>query len=95
MVLVAFQEAPSPPMTPELREACRKAMHVLTADGELLRAGRAALFVFERTTAPWRLLARIARVFPPVRWGVELGYLTVANNRPFFARLLLRGKPKA
>lgn len=92
MVLVPFQEAPSPPMTPALREACRRAMHVLTADGALLRAGGAALFVFERTTPPWRLFARIAR-FPPLRWGVEVGYFIVARNRMLFAKLLFRAKP--
>lgn len=93
MVLVPFQEAPSPPMTPELREACRRAMHVLTAEGELLRAGRAALFVFERTTPGWRRLARIAR-FPPLLWGVELGYFLVARNRGLIARILNRLSPR-
>jgi predicted DCC family thiol-disulfide oxidoreductase YuxK len=76
-------------MTPELREACRRALHVLTAEGTLLRAGRAALFVLERTTPGWRIFARASR-HPPLVWCVELGYWIVANNRSFFAKLLLR-----
>ena len=39
--IVPYQQAPVPPMTPELAAACGKALHVLTADGQLLRAGRA------------------------------------------------------
>ena len=76
-------------MTPELREACRRALHVLTASGTLMRSGRAALFVLERTTPPWRLFARVAR-HPPLFWFVELGYWIVARNRSFFGRVLLR-----
>ena len=76
-------------MTPELREACRRALHVLTADGVLLRSGRAALFVLQRTTPTWRLIARVLR-YPPLVWFAELGYRIVANNRSFFGRLLPR-----
>jgi predicted DCC family thiol-disulfide oxidoreductase YuxK len=85
--LVPFQQAPSPPMTPELREACRRALHVLTREGQLLRGGRAALFVLERTR-----LAPLARVgwLPPFVWLVRLGYRLVADNRRFFARFLFR-----
>lgn len=76
-------------MTEALREACRKAMHVYTAEGELLRGGRAALFVLERTTPGWRSFARIFR-YPPLRWGVDLGYFVVARNRRFFSRFIMR-----
>jgi predicted DCC family thiol-disulfide oxidoreductase YuxK len=77
-------------MTPELREACRRALHVLTADGTLLRSGRAALFVLERTTPPWRLFARVFR-HPPLSWFVEIGYQIVARNRSLLARVVARG----
>jgi predicted DCC family thiol-disulfide oxidoreductase YuxK len=76
-------------MTPELREACRRALHVLTADGTLLRSGRAALFVLERTTRAWHVFARVFR-YPPLVCFVELGYRIVAENRSLFGRLLLR-----
>ncbi len=74
-------------MTPELREACKRALHVLTSSGEILKAGRAALFVLEQIG--YRRLARLLRL-PPFVWAVELGYRIVASNRSLFARLLFR-----
>ena len=55
-------------MTPELREACRRAVHVVTTDGRVLRAGRASLFVLGQTGYP--RLARLLSV-PPLVWIVE------------------------
>jgi predicted DCC family thiol-disulfide oxidoreductase YuxK len=81
---VPYQEMPTPPMTPELREACRHAVHVRTADERWLRGGRACLFVLERIG--WPTLARLA-MLPPFVWAVEAGYRVVAGNRPFFSRL--------
>lgn len=78
-----FQEAPSPPMTPELWAAYEKAVHVILADGRIVRAGRAVLFLLEQVG--WGWLARILRI-PPLIWLVEWGYRIIANNRPFFAR---------
>ena len=83
--IVPYQQAAAPPMTPELAAACGKAVHVLTADGQLLRAGRASLFVLGETGHPW--LAHLLGL-PPFIWLVELGYLIVARNRSFFSRLL-------
>ena len=74
-------------MTPELRAACKRAMHVITADGEILRAGRAAVFILERIGYP--TLGRALRV-PPLIWFMELGYFILARNRRFFARFLFR-----
>lgn len=82
-----YQDAPSPPMTPELAAACQRAVHVLTADGETLRAGRAALYILERCGWKWR--ARVLAI-PPLLWLTELGYWIVARNRRFFARFLFR-----
>ncbi len=85
--MVPYQEAPSPPMTPELARACRRAIHVLRADGAVLRAGRAAVYVLEvlgyRRTA-WCLRRR------PVIWAVELGYWIVARNRRLFSRVAFK-----
>jgi predicted DCC family thiol-disulfide oxidoreductase YuxK len=72
-------------MTPELRATCEKAVHVLTADGRILRAGRASLFVLAHIGYGW--LARPLMI-PPFVWLVELGYRIVASNRSFFARFL-------
>ncbi len=76
--IIPYQEAAAPPMTPELRAACRRAMHVLTADGRVLRAGRASLFIL-RETGNRRLAAVLG--LPPLVWLVELAYRIVARNR--------------
>jgi hypothetical protein len=83
--VVPYQEAPSPPMTRDLREACARAIHVVRADGRVLRAGRACLHIFDRIG--YRLTARVCGL-PPLVWAVELGYWIVASNRSFFARFL-------
>jgi predicted DCC family thiol-disulfide oxidoreductase YuxK len=74
-------------MTPALYAACARAIHVVKADGTVLRAGRAALFILEELGWGWqaRLLA-----LPPFLWLVELGYALVASNRTFFSRFLFR-----
>jgi len=84
---IPYQQAPSPPMTPELRKACARAVHLLTSDGELLRAGRACLWVLERIGHP--VLARVLAV-PPLVWAVELGYWLVARNRQLASRVMFR-----
>ena len=74
-------------MTPALYQACRWAVHVVTADGQVLRAGRASLFVLAQIgwSGPTRLFA-----LPPLIWLVEAAYRLVADHRPFFARFLFR-----
>lgn len=84
-VVMPFQEAPSPPMTPELMAACERAVHVVRSDGSILRAGRATLFILERTG--WGWFAKMFAV-PPIIWLVEGLYAIVARNRPFFAHFL-------
>lgn len=74
-------------MTPALRAACARAAHVLTADGDLLRAGRAMTFVLARTG-----FARTARLMSvvPITSLVELGYWSVARTRHWVGQPLLR-----
>jgi predicted DCC family thiol-disulfide oxidoreductase YuxK len=86
---IPYQESPSPPMTPSLFKACARAVHVVRADGGILRGGRAVLFILEHTGMG--ILARVL-AWPPSVWGVELGYWMVARNRPFFGRFLFRGR---
>jgi len=74
-------------MTPELAEACERAVHVLHADGTVLKAGRAALFILSQVGFRWA--ARILGTVPLV-WFVELGYSIVARNRRFFSRFMFR-----
>lgn len=84
---VPYQQAPSPPMTPELRAACARAVHLLTPEGRMLRAGKACLWVLARTGYP--LLARVLAL-PPLVWAVELGYWLVARNRKLASWVLFR-----
>jgi len=73
-------------MTPELYEACQQAAHVITADGRVIKAGRAGMFLLEALGYP-RWLVR-PFTWPPLVWLTELGYRLVANNRMFFSRFL-------
>ncbi|MBV9468010.1 MAG: DUF393 domain-containing protein [Abitibacteriaceae bacterium] len=86
---LAYQEAPSPPMTPELAAACAQAVHVIKTDGIILRAGRATLFILEQLG--WVPLARLL-LCPPLIWLVELGYRLIANHRMFFSRFFFRSE---
>ncbi len=73
-------------MTPELYAACTKAAHVITAEGRILKAGRAGLFILEEIGYP----AWLVRPFtwPPLVWFTEIGYYLVANNRHIFSKFL-------
>jgi predicted DCC family thiol-disulfide oxidoreductase YuxK len=73
-------------MTPSLYLACQRAVHVITVDGRIIRAGRAVLFVLEEVGYP-RWLVR-PFTWPPLVWFTELGYWNVAQNRSFFAKFL-------
>ena len=81
-----YQMAPSPPMTPGLYMECEKAVHVVKADGHILRGGRACLFVLE--TLGWKSPRFLA--IPPLIWAVDLGYWIVASNRRFFGHIFAR-----
>ena len=89
---IPFQEAhrvlPSPPFTPQLRAACERALHVITTDGRVLRAGRATLFALR--TIGWG--GRLPRIlsYPPFIYFIEFGYMVVARNRNLFSRFLFR-----
>ena len=74
-------------MTDALRVACAAAVHVITPEGKVLRAGRASLHVLGRLG-----LRRTAAALsiPPLVWLVEVGYSIVARNRPLFSRLMFR-----
>ena len=64
----------------------RKAVQVITADGERLSGGRALLFALRETG--WHPeLIRLLRHRPFV-WAVDIGYRVVAANRPFVSRFV-------
>ncbi len=88
--ITTYQNCPSPPMTPELREEAARAVQVITNAGETVSGGRAVLFALEQVG--WRpRLARIAS-HPPLVWLVSLGYRVVANNRQLFSRIFVRSR---
>ncbi|MCA9844093.1 MAG: DUF393 domain-containing protein [Dehalococcoidia bacterium] len=91
--IIPYQHAPEPPMTIELAEACRESVHVVRADGAVLPAAVAVLFVLDRLG--WRNAAAFLGT-RPVLPLVECAYAWVANHRPLVARLLrLEGPPGA
>lgn len=73
-------------MTPSLYAACRQAVHVISVDGQVIKAGRAAMFILEELGYP-RWLVR-PFTWPPLVWLTELGYRIVVENRPFFSKFL-------
>jgi len=81
---VAYQDAPSPPMNPDLLEACSRSSHVITKDGQILRAGRGTVFILQQLGWKWMRIFSV----PPMIWLVEAGYATFARNRHFFFRIL-------
>jgi predicted DCC family thiol-disulfide oxidoreductase YuxK len=73
-------------MTSALYQACARAAHVITADGQVVKAGRAGMFILEELGYP-RWLVR-PFTWPPLVWFTEFGYYLVANHRHFFSKFL-------
>jgi hypothetical protein len=75
---VPFKDAPSPPMTDDLRAACVTAVHAITADGRVIAGGAAATFVLGVCGQP-----RLARALnlPGVRMVVAGAYRLAAKYR--------------
>jgi predicted DCC family thiol-disulfide oxidoreductase YuxK len=77
-------------MTPALRRACARAVHVVTPEGRVLRAGRATMYVLAELG--WRRTAALLAT-PPLVWAVEAGYALVAANRGRLSGLLPPERP--
>lgn len=75
-----------PPLTPQLRRECEQAIHVIKANGEVLKAGRASMFILETIGYPRWLVRPLTG--PLLVWFTELGYYLVANNRGFFSKFM-------
>ena len=73
-------------MTPQLYRECERALHVIKANGEVLKAGRASMFILETIGYPRWLVRPLT--WPPLIWFTELGYRVVANNRTFFSKFM-------
>lgn len=74
----AYQGAPSPPMTHELRTACAEALHAITPGGRVLRGGDATIFTLH--ALGWRGPARVLWL-SPLRELTGFGYRIVAKMR--------------
>lgn len=72
-------------MTTDLYEACRQAIHLISPTGEMMRAGRAALFIMEQLGYPSWAIELLRR--PPFIGLIEWGYDLVAKNRTIAAKL--------
>jgi predicted DCC family thiol-disulfide oxidoreductase YuxK len=86
---VAFQTAPSPPMTTALLEQSRHTVQVVTVDGQIFSAGEACAFVLQEIG--YQKLGSIMRLWG-LRTIVEWGYRRVARNRDFFGRIIFGKK---
>ncbi|MCS7273460.1 MAG: DUF393 domain-containing protein [Fimbriimonadales bacterium] len=76
--IVPFQSAPPELVQQVSLESLQRALHVITADGRILRAGRAVLFIGEQLGYGW--LTRPLSV-PPLVWLVEGVYWLIARVR--------------
>jgi hypothetical protein len=70
-------------MTPELYQQCQQAVHVRFADGHLLRAGPACLYILH--TLGYHRATTVLGRWPWIGL-VELGDRRVARHRAWFAR---------
>lgn len=86
--VVPYQDAPWPPMTQELYNACQRALHVRTPAGRLYRGGDAVIAILRGLG--WRNFAHVL-MLPGFRQLVHLGYRAVAANRARLTRLLPPG----
>jgi predicted DCC family thiol-disulfide oxidoreductase YuxK len=82
--VTTFQDCPNPPLTPDLRERCSKAMHVIDEGGRIYRGGDAFVFLRRAFGKP---LAGVLGV-QPFKAIVDFAYWIVSNNRGFFAPFL-------
>ena len=83
--LAPFQSAPPELLQRVSPNALRRGVHVITADGRILRSGRAVLFIGEQLGYGW--LTRPLSL-PPLIWMVEGVYWIIARMRGRLSRWL-------
>ena len=81
-----YQTAPDPPLDPELRERCSKAMHVIDEQGKVYRGGEAYVYLMRAFKRPFSGFIGIQ----PIKALVSFAYWIVSNNRPTFAKFLYK-----
>lgn len=85
LAVVPYQQAPSPPMNAALADECRRAVHLVTGRGEVLRGEEAVVSVL--ATLGYRRLARLAGAGPG-RWLVAVAYRWVSRHRRWLSRFV-------
>jgi predicted DCC family thiol-disulfide oxidoreductase YuxK len=83
--IAPFQSAPPELLERTTGRALQRGVHVFTADGRVLRGGRAVLFIGEQLGYGW--LTRPLSLLPMV-WGVEGVYWLIARLRGKISRWL-------
>lgn len=83
--IVPFQSAPPELLARTTERALQRGVHVFTADGRVLRGGRAVLFIGEQLGYGW--LTRPLNL-PPMVWAVEGVYWLIARLRGTISRWL-------
>jgi predicted DCC family thiol-disulfide oxidoreductase YuxK len=83
--IAPFQGAPPELLQRVSPNALQRGVHVITADGRVLRGGRAVLFIGEQLGYGW--LARPLSL-PPMVWAVEGVYWAIARLRGKLSRWL-------
>ncbi|MGI8923872.1 MAG: hypothetical protein ACR2HJ_07530 [Fimbriimonadales bacterium] len=68
-------------MTPALRKACERALHVVRTNGEILRGGTAFLHI-----------RKCLGLGSPPKPFVDVAYWLVSHNRDLFSNFLYRGE---
>lgn len=82
-----FKPYQSVELAPSLKESCSHSVHVIKADGEVIRAGRAMMFCGLHTRfSGW---ARIA-MWPIFLPFIEIGYKFIASNRMLVSKVLFK-----
>ncbi len=84
LMIVPYQEAPAPPMTPGLQILAARQVQLIAPTGRRYSGAAAVLFALE--SVGWH--AGIARLFRmrPLCWGAEVIYWLVARNRKRLGR---------
>ncbi len=81
--IAPFQSAPQELLQRTTPNSLQRGVHVFTADGRVLRGGRAVLFIGEQLGYGW--LTRPLSL-PPMVWGVDAVYWVIARLRGKLSR---------
>ncbi len=85
IIIMPFQLADNPPMTPLLYEQCSRSIQFISANGDIEHGADALIRVLECTKYRWITPIMRHKFIKPI---VELMYYFVAQNRKKISRIL-------